>query len=284
MSDPRETPFSGRVAHVSLDGKLAAERFESGLALAVGVPVAPILGAPGGPRERELLFGQRFRVLDEKDAHAYGFAERDGYCGWVPRASLGEPSDATHRVAVRETCAKPTPLLKRTDPATPLFLGSEVAVTGEAGGWSEIRTSGSVLFLPSRHLRPLGAAAADPVEVAALFRGTPYLWGGNSGRGIDCSGLVQAAMLACGIACPGDSDQQAARLGLEIEPDAPRRRGDLWFWEGHLGILAEPDRLLHANAHHMMVAEEPLEEAIARIAAKEGKGVLCRRRVTPPRG
>ncbi len=284
MNDRRDTPFSGRVAHVSLEGRVAAESFTKGSWQTVRVSVTPILDAPGGGRERELLFGQRFCVLDEKDGHAYGFAGRDSYCGWVPKADLGLNELATHRVAVRETYAKPTPVLKRTDPAMPLYLGSGVLVAGEENGWARIDGVDGPAYCPAGHLRPADEPAADPVAVALLFLGTPYLWGGNSGRGVDCSGLVQAAMLACGIACPGDSDQQAEALGDEIDPDAPRLRGDLWFWVGHVGILSAPDTLLHANAHRMMVAEEPLEEAIARIAAKEGKGVLCRRRVSRPRG
>lgn len=285
MSDPRETPFSGRVAHASLRGQVEAERFTEGEWKSVRVGATDLLSAPGGPRERELLFGQRFCVIEERDAMVYGFAARDGYCGWVAMGALDPAPDPTHRVAVRETYAKRVAKLKDTGPTMPLYMGSEVTVTGAEGDWSAISAGdGVTLFVPSCHLERVEGKAADPVTVAKAFLGTPYLWGGNSGHGIDCSGLVQAAMLACGMPCPGDSDQQAERLGVLLGEDVPPEAGDLWFWKGHVGILSAPDTLLHANGHHMMVVEEPLAGAVERIRAGEGLEVQCRRRVTPPRG
>lgn len=285
MSDPRETPFNGRVAHVSLRGSVEAETFTEGTVHQVCTSLSPLLRAPGGDRDREILFGQRFRVLDDTVleggvAYVFGFAEVDGYCGWVAARDLSETEELTHFVAVRETYAKPTADLKTTEGILPLFLGSPVTLHGTSGEWAQIGFGH--IHVPLRHLRPVEDLFTDPADVARLFLGTPYLWGGNSGRGIDCSGLVQAAMLACGILCPGDSDQQEARLGDEVPVDADRRRGDLYFWKGHVGMLVDRDILIHANAHHMMVAEEPLSDAVARIEATENKPITSRRRVSRP--
>ncbi|MDU8944480.1 C40 family peptidase [Ovoidimarina sediminis] len=286
MSDPRQTPFDGRVAHRSLEGQVEAEAFTDGRWAVVTAPRLPLFSRPSSGMERELLMGDRFCVIAEPEGSgglAYGFAARDGYCGYVSGADLAPARPATHWVAVRETYRKATPDLKAFDLIGSLSFGSRLTVSGTEGAWARIAGAGGDLFhVPAAHLRPIGSYFDDPVAVACLFMGTPYLWGGNSGNGIDCSGLVQAAMLACAIPCPGDSDQQRAGLGEELVDDAPRERGDLYFWAGHVGLLCDPDTLLHANAHHMAVAEEPLDQAIERIAAKEGKPVLKRRRITLP--
>ena len=280
--DPRETPFNGRVAHVSLKGQVAAEAFRDGTPHDVTAPVTPITDAGLTRRERELVFGERFLVLDRAEGYAFGMAARDGYVGHVAECDLGPPTDSRHLVGVARSYAKPTPDLKRFEPVVQLSFAARVTVEGTEGDWSAFQMGDQTLWMPTAHLRPLDTPAADPVETARLFLGTPYLWGGNSAFGIDCSGLIQAAMLACGIACPGDSDQQETRLGDEIPPNAASRRGDLYFWNGHVGILSDPGTLLHANAHHMATAEEPLADAIARIKDREGKAVTCRRRVALP--
>ena len=169
----------------------------------------------------------------------------------------------------------------------PISFGTalEVVTTHEKGRWAEVthlravpdgHKSTHVDYIPTAHLRPVDQAEGDPVAVAERFLGTPYHWGGNSGFGIDCSGLVQAACLACGIPCPGDSDLQEAALGRTLPADAVLRRGDLLFWKGHVAWVAGPDLLLHANAHHMAVALEPLLPALARIEG-QGDGPVTRR-------
>jgi cell wall-associated NlpC family hydrolase len=292
MSDRRETPSNGRVAHVSLKGMVTAERFTEGTRRRVALPVAPLYDSitPGGwNRDRELVLHQPFRVLEDGDGWAFGFAERDGYVGYVrAEALVADIGPMTHVVAARQSYLTAQPRLKHADDIEPISFATELSVgaTHEDGRWSEVtraRTDGHAwktthaVYVPTAHLRPLDRPEDDPVAVAMRFLGTPYHWGGNSGFGIDCSGLVQAACLACGIPCPGDSDQQAARLGDAIADDAPVRRGDLYFWKGHVAMAVDDRTLIHANAHHMAVVVEPLAEALERIASREGQPTLRRR-------
>jgi hypothetical protein len=122
-------------------------------------------------------------------------------------------------------------------------------------------------YIKRAQLAPLEHMQSDPAAVAMLFQHVPYLWGGDSTFGIDCSGLVQQCLMACGITCPRDSDMQEAHFP-HIGP-ADRKRGDLVFWKGHVGMLLDPATLIHANAYHMAVTIEPLEQAIERIGQKE---------------
>ncbi|HHH89641.1 MAG TPA: NLP/P60 hydrolase [Aliiroseovarius sp.] len=271
MSDARQTPANGRVAHSSLKGRVKAAHFSDGTDMRVVAETAPILASPGGARNRELLLGEAFCVLETRGGAHFGFARRDGYVGWVPADLLAAAPAPSHRVGVIRSLGLSAPDLKDTRPAQALGLGSLVHVTGNKGDWSRVDIAGRQWFVPTRHLAPVGSRAADPVAVAELFLGTPYLWGGNSARGIDCSGLVQAAMLACGIACPGDSDQQEAALGTRLPEGTPVARGDLLFWKGHVALAVSPDRIIHANAQAMAVTLEDTKAAIARIeAAGEG--------------
>jgi cell wall-associated NlpC family hydrolase len=132
-------------------------------------------------------------------------------------------------------------------------------------------------FVPKSHLREADRHFSDPVTVAQLHFGVPYLWGGNSSRGIDCSGLIAAGLTACDIPCLGDSDLQRDTLGASFI--GPYRRGDLVFWDGHVGMMVDEETLIHANAHHMATAYEPVERAILRIAAQDGGPVLTRKRI-----
>jgi len=284
--DPRETPFDGRVAHVSLKDKVAAERFVEGEAQQVRTVTLPILDQPGGERIRELVYGDAFTVLASGDGFAFGFSAKDGYVGHVELPCLGPFAPPSHVVAAARTYAKTAPHLKAgTGHEIFLPFGARLAVLGERDGWAEVAwrtgTDTAPTWIPARHLRALGDPFPDPAAVAELFLHTPYLWGGNSSFGIDCSGLVQAALLACGIPCPGDSDLQEARVGEALPPDAPLRRNDLVFWKGHVAIVLDEGHIIHANAHHMAVATEPLETARARIAGAGGGGVTSIRR---PRG
>ncbi len=279
MSDARLTPANGRVAHASLKGRVRADRYSDGRDLLVITDTAPILTAPDGARTRELLLGQAFCVLETREGAHFGFARRDGYVGHVPADMLAEAPAPSHRVSAIRSYAKRVPQLKDTGPVRLIGFGSLVQVTGETGPWSEVLINGESWFIPTRHLAPVGSHASDPVAVAELFLGTPYLWGGNSALGLDCSGLVQAAFLACGIACPGDSDLQQAALGRPLPEGTPRMRGDLLFWKGHVALCTGPDRILHANADAMAVAHEDASAAIARIMAAGDGPVTAHKRL-----
>ncbi|MEM1272324.1 MAG: C40 family peptidase [Pseudomonadota bacterium] len=275
MSDPRVSPANGRVAHVSLQGQVTAERYVEGRWTMVQQPMANVLDAPKGGRASQLLFGERFLVLESRDGVSFGQAERDGYVGYVNSGALTEPVEATHWVSAPATHLYPKPNIK-APPDVSIFFGARVNVTTTRGAFRRIHTGH---WVPSAHLQPLKARYNDPVGVGDLFLGTPYLWGGNSRWGIDCSGLVQMALLACGQSCPRDSDQQLAALGRDLDRGEPLRRGDLVFWEGHVGLMANDRMLLHANAGHMAVAYEPLREAANRIEEQGEGSVIARRRL-----
>ena len=275
MTDPRTTPSNGRVAHTSLQGQVAAERFTDGRWMMVQQPIANIAETPRGARVSQLMFGERFLVLDTEEGFSFGQAARDGQVGWILSGALTGAEGTTHWVVAPATHLYPKADLK-APPDVALYFGSEVRVEAERDGYKRIHTGH---FVPDQHLMPLSARYSDPAGVADLFLGTPYLWGGTSRWGIDCSGLVQAALLACGIACPRDSDQQEAALGRELPNIMPLRRNDLVFWKGHVGLMTSDSMLLHANATHMAVAYEPLEEVAARIEAAGDGPITARKRL-----
>lgn len=279
MRDPRLTAANGVVAHVSLKGEVEAERFVEGRRMMVTQPMANITDEPRGKRVSQLLFGEFFHVLQTEDGFAFGQAERDGQVGYVLAGALVSPEAPTHWVTAPATHLYPKPELK-APPEVAIFFGSPVKVVAERENYLRIHTGH---FIPRPHLQPIKARFGDPVGVADLFLGSPYLWGGNSRWGLDCSGLVQVALLACGMDCPRDSDQQMA-LGRELYHGEPFVRGDLVFWKGHVGFMANERMLLHANAHHMAVAYEPLKEAAARIEAAGDGPILSRRRILNPAG
>ena len=146
----------------------------------------------------------------------------------------------------------------------------------------EVRLGDQTAFVPASHLRTMGNYFEKPESAARLFLRTPYLWAGNTGFGLDCSGLVQAALRACGVQCPADSHQQETMKGTKLEVDAPLQAGDLLFWKGHVSMATGPKSMIHANAHHMMVVEEPTDQAVARIAATETGPVTSRLRLHSP--
>ncbi|AJE45243.1 NlpC/P60 family protein [Celeribacter indicus] len=279
MTDRRLTPANARVALAGFAGE--GQRIVLPEPATVTVPVADLRAAPGGARERQLLWGDRFDVLERRAGWAFGVSRKDGYVGYVAERDLGAEVVPDYLISARATHLYPTDDMK-SEAVTSLSFGSRVRVVDERRKFMEIEGG---LFVPKPHLRPLARPFSDPVTVAQLFFGTPYLWGGNSAFGIDCSGTVQAALLACGIDCPGDSDLQQA-LGAQVAEGESYQRGDLLFWKGHVAICVDDEVMLHANAHHMAVAYEPIGRAIARIAAQGDGPVIAHRRleITPRRG
>lgn len=266
--DPRLTPARPDLAAEHLRGTVQAARFVAPTALVVTLPVAPLTAAPEpeAPCVSQLLYGEVFWACESTGDWAWGQSALDGYVGYLPRLAL-EPQAAapTHRVRQPLAHVYPAPDLK-TRPIGMLPLGARVAAGG-SGAWAALATGGHVY---AAHLAALDAAEADWVAVAEQLLGAPYLWGGRSAMGIDCSGLVQLALQAAGRDCPRDSDMQAAGLGRSLKPGAQPRRGDLIFWRGHVGVMLDRVRLLHANAHAMAVSIERLDAAVARIAASGG--------------
>jgi cell wall-associated NlpC family hydrolase len=261
MSDRRLTPFSGRVALESLRGAVAAE-FTAGTPARLIRPVADLCPEPGAPRDRQLLFGAELIVVELRGDHAFVQARADGYCGWVAAAALGAPAAASHVVSAPATHVYREASIKRGE-VMRLSLGARVSVIGAEGIFA-ITPEGHI---PAGHLRPLAQPEADPVTVAERLLGTPYLWGGNSRDGIDCSGLVQLAHALCGRSCAADSDLQRAEFGDFLPEGTAPQRGDLFFWKGHVAMACDAERMIHANGHTMSVAYEPIAAALARIAA-----------------
>ncbi len=270
--DKRLTPATDRMAHYSLIGRIEGRAFTEGEVLAVAEPLVDLLAQPGGARERQLWLGDGFTVIDRARGHAFGFATKDGYCGWLPELALGQASLATHWVASTGSHLYDAPKVQARDQAA-LPMGARLRVTGQTGSFAET----SLGYVPMVHLHRMGQMHGDPVTVAEMFLGAPYLWGGNSRAGLDCSGLVQLAFLACGRDCPADSDLQQA-LGLPIDQDERLQRGDLMFWKGHVALVVDSRRLIHANAHAMAVTHEQIAPCIARIAGHSGGEVLQRKR------
>jgi len=239
-------------------------------AFQVIVPAAAVrkTAEPAGELGTEALHGDMVDIYRQDGRFGLAQLRRDRYVGWISLDALSAPSlPATHKVSALRTFgfsqADPKSALKMA-----LSLGARVAATGlKDGKWVACAEAG---WVHERHLAELTAMESDPVAVAERYLGAPYLWGGRSSLGLDCSGLVQQAFEACGVILPRDSDMQAAWAGEAVADGASLQRGDLVCWDGHVGILTAPDRLLHANAFHFEVASEPLAEAIARIGPVTG--------------
>jgi cell wall-associated NlpC family hydrolase len=266
--DPRVTPVRPEVAARHLEGKVEAARFVEGELREVAASQAPLRRepSPDAPLDTEALKGERVMVYETTDeGWSWGQLQNDGYVGWIPTEALREPGpSATHAVAAIRTLVFPGPSIK-LPPLETLSFGCRLCVGRIEAPFAITATNG---YVPLRHLIDVNETASDVVAVAERFVGVPYLWGGKTSLGLDCSALVQLAMTACGVRCPRDSDMQEAAIGRAIAPAADfsnLRRGDLMFWKGHVAIVCDRSTIVHANAHHMAVAIEPIAEAVARI-------------------
>ena len=275
--DPRTTPYRPDLAASHLRNIVQAAQYADGTLYQVVETTAPLRREPrpDAPLDTEALLGERVTVYEtDAEGWAWGQLERDGYVGFLPLSALIAAADApTHKVVALRTLGFPGPDIK-LPPVAALPFGARVGVLRQYG---PLAATAGGYFVPMQHLAPLANTEADPVAVAERFLGTPYLWGGKTSLGIDCSGLVQVSLQAAGIACPRDSDMQEHALG-EAVALADLRRGDLIFWRGHVAIARDATSLIHANAFHMAVAIEPVAEAVARIAAA-GSAVTAVRRI-----
>lgn len=271
VRDRRLHAFRSDLADKRLEGEVEAARFVAGRPARIAVPVADVRREPRPDSgvDTQFLFGDDVTVFDEAGGFAWVQGARDGYVGYVAASALtGRDHAPTHLVSVPRTFLYPGPDL-RFPRKEALSMGSALTVTGTAetrGTTYALLPSGEAVI--AAHLTRIGENAADYVTVAEQFENTPYLWGGVSGFGIDCSGLVQLAMRMAGRDVLRDSDMQSNGLGAPLDPGedhAGLRRGDLVFWKGHVAIMLDADTMIHANGHTMLVSREGLREAIARI-------------------
>jgi cell wall-associated NlpC family hydrolase len=269
MDDPRLTPARGDLAAKYLEGKIKAKRFVAGEEFEIVDALAPLRERPSSDAmlSTQALKGERVTIYDRNgEGFAWGQLNSDGYVGWLPDRALAKPGAApTHKITALRTFAFPGPSIK-LPPVDTLVMGSLVTVLREDGAFAVTRDG---CYLPRQHIGVIDANADDFVAVAERFVGTPYLWGGKTSLGIDCSGLVQVSLTAAGTGCPRDSDMQQDGLGRTLEPAESKKlqRGDLIFWNGHVAIARDADTIVHANAHHMATVIETTRQAVARIKA-----------------
>jgi cell wall-associated NlpC family hydrolase len=287
--DPRTTPWRADLAAKHLQGKVKAARFVAGRAMEVIAPQAPLRQEPrpDAPLTTEALKGERVTVFDA-NAEGWSWVQiEDGYVGWLPSAALAPPGPApTHKVVALRTLVFPGPSIN-LPPVETLPFGAKLHIAHVHDRMAVTPSGGQLSggYVPAAHLKPIADSERDFVAVAERFAGAPYLWGGKTTLGIDCSGLVQIALSACGVACPRDSDMQERALGAPIDRQASSfelARGDLIFWRGHVAIARDRATLVHANAFHMAVAVEPAADAIARIR-DSGGDITSVRRLTAAR-
>ncbi len=265
--DRRITPFRADLADEKLRGKVEAERFITGTVKRVVAPFAPLHRHPSreAPVDTQAIFGEGVTVYDEHEGWAWVQLHDDGYVGYLPNVVLGEPGpQATHKVAAIRTFIYPGPNLKLPH-IDLLTMNSKVAIIGTQGEYAQMADGG---WLYAAHLSGIDVRETDYVSVAERFLHTPYLWGGKTSLGIDCSGLAQTVLLAAGIKAPRDSDMQEQQLGaaIEVKPDlSGLTRGDLVFWKGHVGLMMDETNFIHATGHSMTVMIEPIAVAEERI-------------------
>ncbi|HEX8416079.1 MAG TPA: C40 family peptidase [Methylobacterium sp.] len=281
IADSRLVPARPDLADLRLRGRVRADRYVAGEPRRVIVPSAPLRRAPSPEAglDTEAVMGDRATLYEARDGFAFVQLLGDGYVGYLPDDALGSPDPSpTHRVTALRSFLYPAPDLKRPILGH-LSLGAAVASVAHHGDYLQLATGGYVF---AGHCSSVDTHEPDFAATAERLVGTPYLWGGRSSLGLDCSGLVQLALAMAGIAAPRDADQQERALGESLPPGLDAlARGDLVFWRGHVGLMLDGERLIHANGHHMAVAIEPLAGAVARIAENSYGAVTAVRRITP---
>ncbi len=274
MLDPRVNAYRGDIADIDLAGTLFAPHYAAPMLRAAGMStMIRVSASHGAEASSQLLSGEDFAVLDLSGDWAWGYSLHDHYVGYVPTATLGMPIQPSHRVSAREALLFSGPSIKTPAIGT-LPLGARLL--GIAAG-DFIETAAG--FVHERHLARIDMVESDAVTIAERLLGMPYLWGGRGADGVDCSGLVQVALAATGIAAPRDTDMQRESLGDVLPEEARLRRGDIVNFPGHVGLMVDESRLIHANAHWMSVVIEPLADVVARIPKHHDRPILSRRRI-----
>jgi cell wall-associated NlpC family hydrolase len=273
MLDKRLNAYRNDLADVRLKGEVDAPQFREGSLMQMNAPIATLhrAPAPDAPQETQVLFGETMRVFDIAEGWTWVQLQRDGYVGYLQQEFLSSKiHEATHHVTVPSTLLYTKPSIK-TQPVQYLPINAQLSATAMQDQFMELATGG---FIFADHAKAIATKQTDFVAVAEQFLNTPYLWGGKSAHGIDCSGLVQTSLHACGMACPRDADMQEQELGspLLINNIDGVKRGDLIFWAGHVGIMQNETTLLHASGHQMLVVSEPLATVNDRTKA-QGKAI-----------
>ena len=270
--DRRITAARPDLAAAHLKGVIAAERYREGRLKQVSHPAVGLRSAPSADAmlETELLFGELFTVYELKNDWVWGQAALDSHVGYARADAFGEAAaPPTHRVTARATPLLSAPDVKQPSRAI-LPMNAKLYGVEDSGRFSRV-ADGNYVF--SAHIAPLGSHALDWVTLTEGFVGVPYLWGGKTYAGIDCSGLIQTALEGAGRPAPRDTDLMENALGQPVALDAPLQRGDLIFWKGHMGAMLDESRLIHASAYVMQVVIEDFATARARI---EADGLLVR--------
>lgn len=264
--DPRLNAYRADIADARLQGEVETAKFVDGEPRQILAPIVNVHAEPHAEAKctSQALYGERVAIFEDREGWAWGQLEHDGYVGYLSGGALSaDLTEPTHAVAVLSTYLYAAPGIK-TQPAVAVYLNSKLSVSDTDGDFARLADG---RFVWARHLRLLGDETGDPASVAEQFQHVPYLWGGKSQAGVDCSGLVQLSYHATGRDCPRDSDMIEAAIGepLLINDPAGLERGDLVFWKGHIGMMLDAEHLVHANGHHMSTVIEPLRDAVSRI-------------------
>ena len=272
--DPRLTPANEIVACSTLKGKINHSNFVEAKNYQVNVPFVDLLGSPDGKRNRQLIYGSKVKFFSAAKGWAFIQNTYDNYVGYVPESTIASETQKTHIVTAPLAHVFMEPNIKSKNIE---ILPLAARVSGEVieNGFLEIELG----WISVSQLKRKTELSEDPVEISKLLQNAPYLWGGNTTLGIDCSGLIQISLLLCGIDCPGDSDQQMNTLGQNIDIGSPRKKGDILFWQGHVAWALNESQILHANAYHMATVIEEANEAIERIKKQDNNSVIAHKRL-----
>ena len=272
--DLRLTPANEIFACSTLKGTIKHSNFVVGKSYQINMPFIDLLAAPGGKRNRQLIYGSKVKYFGEADGWAFVQNTYDSYVGYVPQNTIVPETKKTHIVSAPLANVFLEPNIKSRNIEI-LPLAAKVSGQMVENGFMETEIG----WISVAQLKRKSELAKDPVEVSKLLQNAPYLWGGNTSLGIDCSGLIQISMLLCGLNCPGDSDQQMKTLGQNLDITSPRKRGDILFWKGHVAWALNERQILHANAYHMATVIEEADEAIERIKKQDNNNLIALKRL-----